>query len=174
MEVIAITADVPTGRKRLFTYLVDLANRPAFLDNFQREFRLSRVDSSGRGASARYRIGGPLSWHWAEFEIVELSAPRKVVELGRSGRVGRISTRTEFTLEDLGADLTRLTVTVTAHGRWIDNLFVTLGGSKWLKRQYRKSLKRLCTLFADGPTAVAAQRATVAGLSHGSDPLAFG
>lgn len=174
MRPMTVTVDVPASRERVFEYLCDLANRPCFADTFQKEFRLARVDSVGLGASARYKIGGPLHWGWAEFEIAGFEPPQTIVETGRAGRVGRIGTRTEFKLEETGADATQLTVTVWADGTRLDDLRAVLGGRGWLRHKYRKSLHRLAELFKEGPATASAERVTVGGLSRGSDPLAFG
>ena len=49
-----IEIDVP--RERVFAALADLAARPSFTDHFLSGFHLTRIDSAGVGAGARFRV----------------------------------------------------------------------------------------------------------------------
>ena len=80
-----IEIDVP--RERAFEVLADFAGRPAFTDHFQTDFHLTRIDSAGVGAGARFRVGSPLRAVWMDTAIAELDAPHRIVEHGRGGRV---------------------------------------------------------------------------------------
>ena len=50
-----IEVDVP--RAEAFEAIADLARRPSFTDNFLTGFHLTRIESSGVGAGARFRAG---------------------------------------------------------------------------------------------------------------------
>ncbi len=50
-----IEIDVP--RERVFAAIADLARRPSFTDHFLDGFHLTRIESSGVGAGARFRLG---------------------------------------------------------------------------------------------------------------------
>jgi hypothetical protein len=78
--------DVP--RERAFAFLADLANRPAFMSRFISDFNLMRLDSSGVGAAARFRIRE--RGLWMETEIEEIEAPFRIIEGGRGSRLGRM------------------------------------------------------------------------------------
>ena len=55
----AITIDRP--REEVFDYLADIANHPEFSDHYLKDWRLTRVESVGRGAGARFRLDAPSS-----------------------------------------------------------------------------------------------------------------
>ena len=83
-----IEIDVP--RERAFEAIADLARRPAFTDHFLTGFHLTRIESTGVGAGARFRVEAPLRSVWMDTTIVELEAPLRIVEHGRGGRANRI------------------------------------------------------------------------------------
>ena len=92
-----IEVDVP--RERAFEALADLAGRPSFTDHFQTDFHLTRIDSAGVGAGARFRVRSPLRSVWMDTAIAELDAPHRIVEHGRGGRANRIPTTTVWDLQ---------------------------------------------------------------------------
>ena len=50
----------PGPREEVFEYLADIANHAEFTDHFMVDWRLTREDSYGRGAGARFRVKAPL------------------------------------------------------------------------------------------------------------------
>jgi uncharacterized protein YndB with AHSA1/START domain len=146
------TIDAP--RERVFELLSDLANRPAFCDHFQQEFRLARLVSKGVGAAARFRVEAPRMAIWMETVIEELDPPHRIYERGRGGRFDRIPIVTVWELS-AGARATsteaRLTFWTEASNP-LDRLRERLGARRWYGRQWRRSLGRLKELAeAGGP-----------------------
>ena len=72
-----ITIDRP--REEVFDYLADIANHPEFTDHYLKEWRLTRIESSGRGAGARFRADAPLQ---------PLLVGRPELHRGRARRTG--------------------------------------------------------------------------------------
>ena len=75
-----VSAHVTIGRPReeVFDYLADIANHPEFTDHYMKEWRLTRVDSYGRGAGARFRVdasGDRFAWGDMTFIEVERAVP---------------------------------------------------------------------------------------------------
>ena len=101
--------DVP--RERVFESLADLAARPSFTDHFLTDFHLTRIDSSGVGAGARFRVKAPLRKAWMDTAIVEQDEPFRIVEHGQGGRVNRIRTNTVWELTEGPGSLTAVTLT---------------------------------------------------------------
>lgn len=91
--------DVP--RERAFAYLLDLANRPAFMGRFLSDFRLQRLDSAGVGAAARFRVRD--RGLWMETAIAEVEAPYRIVEHGKGSRLGRMPIHTAWEATEAGA-----------------------------------------------------------------------
>ena len=93
-----IEIDVP--RRRAFEAIADLSLRPAFTDHFLSDFRLTRIEPTGVGAGARFRIAVRPRRVWMDTTIVESDAPHRLVEHGRGGRVNRIPSITLWELTE--------------------------------------------------------------------------
>lgn len=153
---------ISAPREEVFAFVADIANRVAWMDHFLKDFRLTRVNPVGVGAGAAFVIDSPLFPQRAEYQVVELDAPRLLRERGRIGRWGRTTGFTEWELsESYGS--TEVTVTVWSEPgiRW-DALKEGLGVRPWVKRQMAVSLRRLRAIFEEQPDRPLA-RAAVAG-----------
>ena len=91
-----ITIDAP--RERVFDEICDLSRRPSFTDHFISEFHLQRIEPSGRGAAARFRVGAPGGLKYMETVIDEADRPHLISERGRGGRWDRVPVRTTWEL----------------------------------------------------------------------------
>ena len=60
MDPVELSITIDRPREEVFEYLADIANHPEFTDHYLKEWHLTRVDSYGRGAGARYRMDAPL------------------------------------------------------------------------------------------------------------------
>ncbi len=106
MGPISAETEIDLPRERVFAVLADLAARPSFADHFLTDFHLTRIESSGIGAGARFRVRVPLRPIWADTTLVELDPPHRIVEHGRCGRGNRIPTRTAWELTEGPGSLT--------------------------------------------------------------------
>ncbi len=157
-----ITIDAP--RERVFELVSDLAARPAFCDHFMEEFRLQRVDSSGVGAAARYRVAAPGFPIWLETVIAEVEAPYSLLERGKGSRIDRMPAGTSWELVPGSGSMTDVTVRFwTEPSHPVDRLKDRLAVSGWYGRQWKRALVRLRNLV-EGDAAVAHVR--VAGASR--------
>src|SRR5918998_2022583 len=104
-------------------YLGDLANWPEFTDHFLTRWHLTREDSWGQGAGARFRIRRRLDrFGFADLTFHEFSPRGRILARGRSGKFNR--TRWIVTVDlddDAGGTRVRLTVQ-TAPGLPTDRL----------------------------------------------------
>lgn len=152
-------------REEVFDYLADMANRPEFTDHYLHEFRLTRVDSFGRGAGARFRVAVPLRrFTWADATFVEVDAPHRIVEVGRFGKYNRIRRLTTFTLSPAPANQTRVEMTTETEPRLpTDRIVEGFGARGWWKRKTAKALRRLRGILEGDPDVKRGARATVAG-----------
>jgi uncharacterized protein YndB with AHSA1/START domain len=153
---------ISAPREELFAFISDVANRVAWMDNFLSDFRLTRVHPIGVGAGAAFVIDSPMFPQRAEFQVVEAEEPRRLLERGRIGRLGRTTGFFEWELSDNHGS-TELAVTYwTVPGiRW-DGIKEGLGARPWVKRQLNVSLRRLRKIFEEQPEKPLA-RAAVAG-----------
>src|ERR1700742_2490732 len=99
----SITIDRP--REQVFDYLADIANHPEFSDHYLKQWRLTRVESYGRGAGARFKIDAPLDrFGWGDMTFIEVERPHRIVAAGRAGKFNRNKTWTEWRLQPPGGD----------------------------------------------------------------------
>ena len=162
MEPFTVTTTVARPREEVFDYLADIANHAEFTDHFLKDFHLTREQSYGRGAGARYRVDMPLNrFPWADTTIVELDPPYRLVEQGRAGKYNRIKVNTEYRLLEGAGDTTRVELTSETEPALVtDRLLEKLGARGWLRRQNRRALRRLRAILEDDE--MRGRRATLA------------
>ena len=95
-----MSVTVGRPREEVFDYLADMANHSEFTDHFLEDFHLTRENTVGRGAGARFRVKAPLQrFSWMGVSFVEVDRPRRIVEAGRGGKYNRIRSMTIYSLE---------------------------------------------------------------------------
>jgi uncharacterized protein YndB with AHSA1/START domain len=148
-----ITVDVVIARPReeVFEYLADIANHAEFNDHFMVDWRLTREDTYGYGAGARYKIKAPLNrFPWADSTVIEFERPRKIVEAGRTGKFNRIRTLGVYELEPAAGQSTRVTFTLLVEPKTpTDKFLESFGARGWTKRKLRKSMRRLRSILEE-------------------------
>ena len=166
MDPVVDSVVIARPREEVFDYLVDIANHPEFSDHFMQHFRLTRVDSVGKGAGARFHLDAPLArFSWGDMTFVEVERPYRIVAVGRGGKFNRIATTTIWTLDPAAGRGTRVEVmTETVPPLPTDKFMEAITGyRRWMRRNVRKSLRRLQGILEEdydrGP------RATVGGMS---------
>lgn len=153
---------ISAPREAIFDFVCDYAGRVAWNDHYLDDFRLTRVNPVGVGAGAAFVIDAPLFPQRAEFQVTEIERPRRIVERGRIGRLGRTTGWVEWEFID-SHHATEVVLTVWSEPgiRW-DGVKESLGARGWMKRQTRASLQRLRMVF-ENPTERPLARATIAG-----------
>jgi uncharacterized protein YndB with AHSA1/START domain len=154
-----VTIDRP--REEVFAYLSDMANHLEFQDHYLEDFRLTREDSLGVGAGARFRLDLPFNrFGWADVVVANADVPRRIVLRGRAGKYNRTRLVTIWTLEPGPHGTTHVTLATETEPKLpSDRLMEALGKGK-LKRRQRKALKRLRSILEEGEDRGA--RATIA------------
>ena len=91
MDPFTVSTNIDLPREQVYEYLLDIANHAEFTDHYLVDWRLTREDSYGPGAGARFRIKAPLArFAWADVTIAEALPPFRIVERGRGGKFNRI------------------------------------------------------------------------------------
>jgi uncharacterized protein YndB with AHSA1/START domain len=162
-----VTVSVKIGRPReeVFAYLADIANHAEFSDHYLEQFRLTRVDSVGRGAGARFKLRAPFSrFGWADMTFSVVEPPHRIVAVGRGGKFNRIRTTAIWTLDHAPGGGTEVEYLFESEPALpTDRIFEALSGQRgWLKRKVRKSMLRLQAILEENHDRGA--RATVAGV----------
>jgi uncharacterized protein YndB with AHSA1/START domain len=158
-----VTIDRP--REEIFAYLADVANHPEFSDHYRKQWRLTREDSEGRGAGARYKRDARFDrFGYYDLNFAELDPPYRLIAVGRGGKYNRIETFEQWTLEPAGGGGTRLEYMFESTPPLpTDRLVEALSGRRrWARRNSAKALRRLRSILEENRDRGA--RATVAGL----------
>ena len=160
-----VTANVLIDRPReeVFDYLADIANHPEFSDHYLKEWRLTRVESVGRGAGARFKIDAPLDrYAYGDMTFIEVERPYRIVAAGRGGKFNRNKTYTTWTLSPSGGG-TRVEHTTESEPHLpTDRLMESFGMRRFFKRGGRKALERLQSILEEDHDR--GRRVTVAGV----------
>lgn len=154
---------VSAPREQVFDYLQDIANHPEFTDHYLVDWHLTRIDSVGRGAGARFRAKVPGSrFSWADVSFTEVDRPHRIVEVGRTGKDNRIRTLGVYDLAPAAAGATRVRFTIeTIPATFSDRLLEGLGARAWTKRKNGRAMRRLRSILEQGEGR--GRRVTVAG-----------
>jgi uncharacterized protein YndB with AHSA1/START domain len=164
VDPIELSINIDRPREEVFEYLADIANHPEFSDHYLKEWHLTRVDSYGRGAGARFRTDAPRQrFSWGDMSFVTVEPPRRIVGVGRGGKFNRIKTFASWSLEPASGGGTRLEfVFETEPALPTDKFVESLGFRGWFKRKSNKGLRRLRRILEEGEGR--GVRATVAGI----------
>jgi uncharacterized protein YndB with AHSA1/START domain len=154
---------VSAPREQVFDYLQDIANHPEFTDHYLVDWHLTRIDSVGAGAGARFRIKAPgARFNWGDVTFSEVERPHRIVEVGRTGKNNRVRTLGVYDLAPATAGGTRVRFTLqTVPATLADRIMEGLGARSWLRRKNRKAMLRLRSIIERGEGR--GQRVTVAG-----------
>jgi uncharacterized protein YndB with AHSA1/START domain len=162
MDPVSASVTIARPREEVFEYLLDVANHAEFCDHYLVDWRLTREDSYGRGAGARFRVKIPFNrFPWADVVFAEVQRPRLIVETGRAGKFNRIRTLGTYELEPGAAGTTRVTFTFESEpGNLADRLGEAMGARPWLRRRTVRALRRLRSILEEDRGR--GRRATVA------------
>jgi len=164
VDPVRVSITVGRPREEVFDYLADIANHSEFTDHFLADFHLTREDTVGRGAGARYRIKAPLQrFSWMGIQFVEVDRPWRILAVGRGGKYNRTRAMIIYSLEPGPHDTTQLELSVeTVPGTPTDRIMEVVTGLRgWTRRQNRRALRRVRSILEDGTRRGA--RATIAG-----------
>jgi uncharacterized protein YndB with AHSA1/START domain len=145
MGPVSAEVEVDVPRRRVYEAIGDLGRRPSFTDHFLDGFHLTRIEPSGVGAGARFRLRQPPRSVWMDTAIAELEPPQRIVERGRGGRGNRIPVTTVWELLEGSGSLVRVRVSHwTEPSNPLDRALERLtGAAVRTERDWREALRRL-------------------------------
>ncbi|TMM18209.1 MAG: SRPBCC family protein [Actinobacteria bacterium] len=163
VDPVTVSTVITAPRERVFDYLQDIANHSEFTDHYLVDWHLTRIDSVGRGAGARFRVKVPCNrFSWADVTFVEVERPHRIVEVGRTGKNNRIRTVGVYELARGISGTTRVRFTLQTQPHTLsDRLMEALGARSWTRRKGKRAMRRLRTIIERGEGR--GQRVTVAG-----------
>ena len=162
MDPVTQEVVIARPRREVFEYLADIANHAEFTDHYLVDWHLTRIDSVGVGAGARFRIKAPGNrYSWADATVVEAERPHRIVERGRTGKDNRVRTLGIYELEPVAGPATRVTFTLqTLPATLADRIVESFGARSFMRRKGMRALRRLRAILEEG--AERGQRVTVA------------
>ena len=162
MGPVSAEVEIDVPRQRAFEAIADLALRPAFTDHFLTDFRLTRIDSDGVGAGARFCFSVRPRRVWMDTAIVEAEAPHRLIEHGRGGRGNRIPSTTLWELTEGPGSLTTVRVSYWTEPGPVDRALELLSGASIpYERRWREALRRFRDQLESGE--LRSNRVAVAG-----------
>lgn len=152
MDRFTVSTTIGRPREEVFEYLADIANHAEFTDHYLTHWRLLREDSHGAGAGVRFRVKAPLSrFSWADMTLAELTPPYRIVEHGRGGKFNRVRMLGVYTLAPGSSGTTKVEFAFETEPQLLsDRLMEALGGTFWVRRQLRRSMRRLRAVLEEG------------------------
>jgi carbon monoxide dehydrogenase subunit G len=152
VDPFTVTVNVALPREQVFEYLADIANHAEFTDHYLVDWRLTRVESYGEGAGARFHAKVPLNrFSWADMTLAELQPPFKIVERGRGGKFNRIKMIGTYEIVEAHPGITRVEYTYETDAHVLSDVIAeNTFGRSWAKRKAKKSMKRLRAILEEG------------------------
>jgi uncharacterized protein YndB with AHSA1/START domain len=152
MDAFTVETTISAPREVVFDYLQDVANHSEFTDHYLIEWHLTRLDSVGLGAGARFRVKTRCNrFSWAEVSFVELERPHRIVEAGRTGKNNRVRTLGAYELAPGAGGTTRVRFTLeTFPATLADRLLESLGARSWMRRKSERAMRRLRAIIERG------------------------
>jgi hypothetical protein len=165
VDPVHVSVTIGRPREEVFAYLADIANHSEFSDHYLKDWRLTRIDSVGRGAGARFKVDVPFQrFSWADLTFVVVEPPHRIVAVGRGGKFNRIKTTAIWTLDVAPGGATEVDFMVESEPPLpTDRLMEVISRQHaWFKRKAAKAMRRLQAILEEGEDRGA--RATVSGL----------
>lgn len=162
MDPVTASVTIALPRAQVFAYLSDVACHAEFKDHYLVDWHLTREDSTGAGAGARFREKLPLSrFGWGDYTLVDVEPAYRIVERGRSGKFNRVRAMGEWTLHDAPGGTTRVDYRYeTQPATLSDRLMELVAGRGWWRRKLGRALRRLQTILEEDRAR--GRRATIA------------
>lgn len=145
------TVLIDRPREEIFAYLSDMANHWEFQDHYVHDFRLTREDTFGVGAGARFRLDLPFNrFGWADVVVASAEPPRRIVLRGRGGKYNRTRLVQVWTLEPGAHGTTDVSLTTETEPKLPSDRVLEALGRGALRRRQGKALRRLRSILEEG------------------------
>jgi uncharacterized protein YndB with AHSA1/START domain len=152
VDPLTVSIVVSAPRERVFDYLQDIANHSEFTDHYLVDWHLTRLDSVGQGAGARFRVKQRRNrFNWADVTLVTVERPYRIVKIGHTGKNNRIRTLGVYELAPAAGDSTRVRLTLeTVPATLSDRLLESFGTRGWTRRKTERAMHRLREIMEQG------------------------
>ncbi len=163
-----VSETVAIGRPAdvVYGYLLDVASRPEFAPELFLDFRLARIESSGVGASSRFRLGKRQRDRFAGTTIVKATPFELIREEGSTGRAGRVPLVFEYLLEAADGGPTKVTLNFATEPLHPIDRLREFGMRRTLAARAHRAAGRLRDILEGAPQAPLGDRPTVGGINR--------
>jgi uncharacterized protein YndB with AHSA1/START domain len=151
MRQVTVETVISAPREELFDFVGDLSRRPAIADHYLKDYRLARANPVGKGAAARFLLDAPVFSERGDIAVAEYERPRRIVEEGAVGRRGRSRLVAIWDFAPEAGGNTRVTLTTYSEPYNAVDRLRQRGAHRWIRRQTKKSLRRLKEIFEEPP-----------------------
>ncbi len=169
MRQVKVETVISVPCEEIYDFVADLSRRPAFSDHYLKDYRLARANPVGKGAAARFLLDAPIFGERGELSITEADRPRRIVEEGRLGRLGRSRMVAVYDFVSQPGGSTRVELTTHTEPKTALDRFKHRRVHRWMGRQSETALERLRKIFEE-PGGEEPARASVAGAEPGRAP----
>lgn len=144
----------------VFDYLADVANHAEFLDHFTEDWHLTREDSYGEGAGARFKVRQRFNrFPWMDLTVLECEPPARIVLAGRGGKYNRVRAVCAYELEQASGSATRVSLSFETQTKLPSDRIADRRG--FYRRRWRRALVRLRSILEEDRGR--GRRVTIAG-----------
>jgi uncharacterized membrane protein len=147
-DPVTVSVEVDRPRQEVFDYVDVLANHERWTDHMFKDWRFEGPPR-GVGAIGRARVNAPGSREQARFEVVESTAPERIVEKGESAH-GKRETRGTYNFAELPGGGTRIEFELAWEETPRSERIVPAISRAFMSRANGKALKRLAALLEKG------------------------
>ncbi|MBJ7347964.1 MAG: hypothetical protein JHC87_05270 [Thermoleophilaceae bacterium] len=164
MRAVRAKISIDRPADEIYEYLLDIASRPEFAGDLFLDFRLTRVESYGKGAGARFRLDKRMRDRFAGLTVTQATPFSAIVEEGSTGRGGRVPLRMEYDLAESTSGLTTVTFTIATSPSKFEDRMREFGMHRALSARATRVTRRLRDILEGAPRAPKGDRPTVGGM----------
>jgi Polyketide cyclase / dehydrase and lipid transport len=148
MEPVTVTVEVGRPRQEVFDFVDVLANREGWMDRLYKDWRFEGP-KRGVGGIAKAQVDAPTSREQVKIEVVESTAPERIVEEVENAH-GKRKTRDTYRFTEVGEGRTRIDFEL----EWLETprseRIATPVSRTFMKRVQGKTLKKLAAQLEKG------------------------
>jgi uncharacterized protein YndB with AHSA1/START domain len=147
-EPVIVSVEVARPRQEVFDYVDVLANHEGWMNHLFKDWRFEGP-GRGVGAIAKARVDAPGSGEQVNFEVVESTAPERIVEEGESAH-GKRQTRGTYRFTEVEGGGTLIDFEI----EWLKTprteRIAPFVSRAFMARANGKAMKRLAALLEEG------------------------
>jgi uncharacterized protein YndB with AHSA1/START domain len=147
-DPVTVSVEVGRPRQEVFDYVDVLANHERWMSHLYKDWSFEGP-RRGVGAIAKARVDAPAAQEKVSFEVVESTAPERIVEEGESAH-GKRETRGTYSFTELEGGGTRIEFELVWLKAPRTERIAPFVSRAFMGRALGKSMKKLAALLEEG------------------------